>query len=78
MADQCTNPRCSRQAPLTTTTYLPHWEEEEPEDGLMDTPVCVPCYLAIKCGSAGNYNEVSFSVRDHSLISEADKEVLLG
>lgn len=76
---QCTNPRCSRQAPLTTTAFLPYWEDEgAEEDGQIETPVCVPCYLAIECGSAGVHNEVTFAVRDHSLLSESDRDALTG
>ena len=76
---QCENPRCSRQAPLTTGAYMPYWDDgDEAEGEPQPTPVCVPCYLAIYNGSANYHNEVIFEVTDHSILSDTDREALTG
>lgn len=68
---QCDTPRCYRQAPLHVRGLNVWWSGEN------TAPCCVPCFLAFREGAGHNASEVMFEVRDHSLLSDDDREALV-
>lgn len=72
---QCTNPRCSREAPLVAHSAASIWEFAEGPD-VGHEPMCVPCYLAYIEGHKRHPGESRFTVRHYELLTDRDKEEL--